>query len=52
MSSTESREKCELVPEIRPQLTENTSPVEVFEEVNGVEELSQIIVTPSSLCTQ
>lgn len=37
---------------IRPQLTKNTSSFEIFEEVTGLDELINVVVTLSNLYTQ
>ena len=43
--STESREKCKLVPKIRHQFTKNASSMEIFEEFTGLDKLIEMIVT-------
>ena len=37
---------------MRSQFTENTSPIETFEELTVLEELIEMIINQSNLCTQ
>ena len=41
----ESRERYEFLPEIRLQFTKNASPMEIFEEVTGLDKPIKMIVT-------
>ena len=51
-SNTESSEWCKFVHKIRPKFTENASTMEIFEELTGLDEPIEMIVTQYNLYTQ
>ena len=50
--NAEGRVRSELVQEMRSHITENSSPMKIFEEVTGLDKLIELIVTQSNLYTQ
>ena len=46
------REECNLVGEVYHQLKENTSPLDVYEKVVNLNDLIELLVTQSNLCSQ
>ena len=50
--STKSRKRYDLALEIMLQFTQKVSPMEIFGEITGLEELIEMILTRSNLYTQ
>ena len=50
--SMKSKERCELLPEVKVQLAKSASPMDIFEQVTGLDELIEMVVTQTDLYVQ
>ena len=48
-SKSSKQEECHLVPEIKPNLNETVSPIEIFSLITGLKVLLELIVEQSNL---
>ena len=48
-SKSSKQEECHLMPEIKPNLNETVSPIEIFSLMTGLKELLELIVEQSNL---